>query len=145
MSLKQKFLQRSPRERFRLVFLSLALLFASLAFITYYTSVALTYYYNPARNNAAGQVVILTTSWCPFCKYLKASLDDAHMPYTEIDVESNWKSELAFQSTKRHGIPVTIVGSKIVEGGLQTQMAAIRKACEARTQPQDAVDCAKIK
>jgi glutaredoxin len=144
MNLKQTFLNRSPRERARLAFLCLALLFASLAFVTYYTSVALTYYYNPARNNPSGQVLILTTAWCPFCKSLKTSLANAHMPYKEIDVESDWRANLAFQSTKRHGIPVTIIGNTIVEGGFQKQMAAIRKTCEERNQPQSEVDCGRI-
>lgn len=144
MNIKHRFLQRSPRERFRLAFLCLALLFAFLAFATYYTNVALTHYYNPARTNAHGRVVILTTSWCPFCTHLKASLDAAHMPYTEIDVERDWKSDFAFQSTKRRGIPVTVIGNTIVEGGLQKQMAAIRKTCEEQYQSQSMVNCSKI-
>ena len=66
------------------------------------------------------------------------------MPYTEIDVERDWKSDLAFQATKRHGIPVTVIGATIVEGGLQKQLSAIRKTCEEQYQSDSTVHCAKI-
>lgn len=122
----------------------MALAFASLAFVCYHTSVALTWYHNPARSNPEGHVVILTTSWCPFCLHLKTALDSANMPYVEIDVERDWRAELAFQSTNRHGVPVTIIGDTVVEGGLQKQIAAIRQTCERHQQPPGAVNCAKI-
>ena len=136
---------RTARERWRLAFLGLALLFACLAFITYYTNVALKYYFDPTRNNPPDQVVLLTTAWCPFCKALKASMASAQMPYKEIDIESDWRSELAFQSTNRRGIPVTIIGDAVIEGGLQRQLAAIRMLCEKRHSQRTGVDCGQLK
>ena len=53
---------------------------------------------------------------CPFCS-LKASLDDAHMIHRDLTFK-----QLLNPFNPSHGIPVTIVGSKIVEGGLQKQM-----------------------
>ncbi|MEZ5210021.1 MULTISPECIES: mycoredoxin [unclassified Gordonia (in: high G+C Gram-positive bacteria)] len=34
-------------------------------------------------------LTVYTTSWCPFCVRLKASLNRNEIPYTEIDVEAD--------------------------------------------------------
>lgn len=34
-------------------------------------------------------LTVYTTSWCPFCKRLKSSLDRNEIEYTEIDIEAD--------------------------------------------------------
>lgn len=34
-------------------------------------------------------LTVYTTSWCPFCKRLKSSLDRNEIAYTEIDIEAD--------------------------------------------------------
>jgi mycoredoxin len=35
----------------------------------------------------AGSVVMFSTTWCGYCKNLKAQLDRAGVPYTEVNIE----------------------------------------------------------
>lgn len=35
----------------------------------------------------AGSVVMFSTGWCGYCKNLKAQMDKAGVPYTEINIE----------------------------------------------------------
>jgi mycoredoxin len=41
----------------------------------------------PVDLPAAGSVVMFTTTWCGYCRRLKAQMDDAGVAYTEVDVE----------------------------------------------------------
>jgi glutaredoxin len=144
MQLKDWYLQQTPRMKFRYAMLGIALFCAMGAFTTYYSSVALAYYYNPTRTNAEGRVIVLVANWCPFCKYMKHALAEANFPFEEIDVEKDWKTNLAFSTTNRHGIPVTIIGSSVVPGGMTEQLVAIRDTCtKANLGP--SVQCDKIK
>lgn len=34
-----------------------------------------------------GSVTMFTTSWCGYCKRLKKQMDDAGVPYTEVNIE----------------------------------------------------------
>lgn len=36
---------------------------------------------------AAGTVTMFTTTWCGYCRRLKAQMDDAGIAYREVDVE----------------------------------------------------------
>lgn len=35
----------------------------------------------------AGSVLMFATAWCGYCRNLKAQLDRAGVPYTELDIE----------------------------------------------------------
>ena len=37
----------------------------------------------------AGSVTMFTTSWCGFCRRLKAQLDRDGVPFTEVDIEAH--------------------------------------------------------
>ncbi len=37
----------------------------------------------------AGTVTMFTTTWCGYCRRLKAQMDDAGVPYREVDVEAH--------------------------------------------------------
>lgn len=36
---------------------------------------------------AAGSVLVLTTSWCGYCRRLKSTLTREEIPFTELDIE----------------------------------------------------------
>jgi len=130
MEFKSWYLQQTLRMRFRYAMLGIALFCAVALFVLYYTGRASTYYHDPTRTNAEGRVVILVTDWCPYCKLLKRRLTEANFPFDEIDVEKDWTTRAAHRSTKRRGIPVTIIGREVVAGGTDKQLAAIRATCE---------------
>jgi glutaredoxin-like YruB-family protein len=61
-------------------------------------------------------VLIYTTSWCPYCRKVKRYFRAAGIPYTEFDVE---KSEAAFREYERisgRGVPVIKIGSTVING-----------------------------
>ena len=37
----------------------------------------------------AGSVTMFTTSWCGYCRRLKAQLDRDGVPFTEVDIEAH--------------------------------------------------------
>jgi glutaredoxin len=95
------------------------------------------------RTNPPDHIVILTTSWCPYCHALKQALNASRLPYDSIDIERDWQSQYAHYSTRRSGIPVTVIGSTIVGGALVKQLSSIRTLCE-RINPAGQYNCAKL-
>lgn len=89
---------------------------------------ALAWYYNPARSNPDKAVVLLTTKWCPYCSILRHSLQQSHIPFREIDVESSRAGQWAFRASGARGIPVTLIGQQYVSGGLGPQLKALTDA-----------------
>lgn len=44
---------------------------------------------HPIAPPAPGTVTMFTTTWCGYCRRLKAQMDDAGVAYREIDVEEH--------------------------------------------------------
>lgn len=61
-------------------------------------------------------VVIYTAQWCPYCRSLRALLDGHEIPYTEYDVEHSLQGGLGFWALRGRGVPVSVIGPKIVHG-----------------------------
>lgn len=89
---------------------------------------ALALYHDPARSNPDKSIVLLTTSWCPYCSILRNSLQQSGVPFRELDIESSQQGRWAFRASGAHGIPVTLIGQRYVSGGLGPQLQAIRDA-----------------
>lgn len=64
----------------------------------------------------ATAVVIYITAWCPYCKTLRERLTANAVPYTEYDVEKSLQGQIGFWALRARGVPVTVVGSKVVYG-----------------------------
>lgn len=61
-------------------------------------------------------VVIYTTAWCPYCAKLRTSLAAGGIPYVEHDVEKSLQGQLGFWTLRGRGVPVSVIGAKIVYG-----------------------------
>ena len=61
-------------------------------------------------------VNLYTATWCGYCNRLKKALDVSGVPYVDHDVETSNEGKTFFESKKFVGIPVTVVGSEIIEG-----------------------------
>lgn len=70
------------------------------------------------QSAAKGREVInlYTATWCGYCNHLKETLDASGVPYVDHDIETSNEGKSFFESKKFIGIPVTVVGSEIVEG-----------------------------
>jgi glutaredoxin len=76
----------------------------------------LAYVYNPTRNNPPRHVIVLSASWCPYCMSLRHHLTELKVPYTDLDTEDTTEGRWAFVAIHGTGIPVTIVGDKVIRG-----------------------------
>lgn len=70
--------------------------------------------HRPGADDTA--VVIYTTAWCPYCARLRAALDANAVPYVEHDVEKSLQGQLGFWALRGRGVPVSVIGSKVVYG-----------------------------
>jgi glutaredoxin len=105
------------RMRKGLLLFALSLALALLAIDRYAA-----YMHRPAKD--ATQVVIYTTTWCPYCKQLRRDLAASKVPYVEYDVEKSVQGQLGMWALRGRGVPVSAVGSKVVYGYRIDQIAA---------------------
>lgn len=83
---------------------------------------------DPARNNPDKSIVLLTTSWCPYCRIMRESLQQSGVPFRELDVETSEEGRRAFRASGASGIPVTLIGQRYISGGVGKQLQAIQEA-----------------
>jgi mycoredoxin len=77
---------------------------------------ALAFAHDPTRGNPPNNVIVLTTSWCGYCRTLRQHLAERNIPYTDLDVEHTTEGRYAFNSVRGGGVPITIVGSQVIRG-----------------------------
>lgn len=61
-------------------------------------------------------VEVFVTSWCQYCKKLVAFLDSNDIPYTKYDIEKDQNAHKTFKELGGAGVPLTKIGSKIING-----------------------------
>ncbi|MEO8670166.1 MAG: glutaredoxin domain-containing protein [Tahibacter sp.] len=64
----------------------------------------------------SGGIVVLSASWCGYCAQLREGLEQAHVPFTELDVEDEGEGEKAYEAVGGSGVPITIIGEDVVHG-----------------------------
>jgi len=76
-----------------------------------------------AESGGAQDVVVYTTSWCPWCRKTLAFLDARHVRYVNKDIEKNpaWRSELV-EKTGSASVPVVEIGGQRIDGFDQAAM-----------------------
>ncbi len=82
---------------------------------------------NPISSESLNEedVVIYTTTWCPYCRKARLFLNQAGIPFTEYDVEKSARAYEEYQRISGRGVPVIVVGDKIIQG---FNKPAIKKA-----------------
>jgi len=73
----------------------------------------------------SGDVVVYTATWCGACQFLKGDLEEAGIPFSEKDVDTDAEAA-EFVKSKGGMIPVTTVNGKVFVGG--SNLAAIKAA-----------------
>ncbi|MBK7011544.1 MAG: glutaredoxin family protein [Xanthomonadales bacterium] len=61
-------------------------------------------------------VVLLSTSTCGYCKKLRADLAAWGVDYVDLDVESNDDGWRAYDLVNGRGVPILVIGDKVVHG-----------------------------
>lgn len=71
----------------------------------------------------ATEVVLYTTAWCPYCARLRADLHASGVTYTDHDVEHSLHGQLGMWTLRGRGVPVAVVGEKVIYGYRVDQLA----------------------
>ncbi|WP_313920203.1 glutaredoxin domain-containing protein [Tahibacter sp.] len=71
---------------------------------------------DPRQHTGQNGIVMLGAEWCGYCQRLKAGLEAARVPYTELDVEDGGAGQDAFAALGGRGVPVTVIGQEVVHG-----------------------------
>lgn len=73
---------------------------------------------NPVDNSAlsATDVIMYSTSWCPYCRKAREYFEQANIPYAEYDVEKSPRAMAEYQQLSGRGVPVIQIGSTVVQG-----------------------------
>ncbi|MDH4382599.1 MAG: glutaredoxin domain-containing protein [Gammaproteobacteria bacterium] len=61
-------------------------------------------------------VVMLATSWCPYCAKARKYLQKREVPYCEYDIEHSATGEALHQRSGHPGIPVIFIDGRIIAG-----------------------------
>jgi glutaredoxin len=89
-----------------------------------------------AAGAPANPVRLYTTSWCPHCKRAKTWLDNQHVDYVELDVESNsWARTEQLRLNRRGSIPTFDAYGEVVVGfDPQSYEAALQRGAQRQQQ-----------
>lgn len=68
-----------------------------------------------AETRATHEVILYTTSWCPYCRQAKAFFESRGIPYTEYDIEKDPEAA-ARQKQIGGGVPFAIVNGEYISG-----------------------------
>ena len=74
------------------------------------------------------EIVLYTTTWCPYCESLRLYLKAYNIPYKEHDVEKSLAGMMGFWALRGHGVPVSAIGPEVIYG---YDMEKIHKALAA--------------
>ena len=61
-------------------------------------------------------VVIYTTTWCPYCDSLRNTLNSYGITFTDRDTEKSFHGLLGFIALNGRGVPVSVIGDQVVHG-----------------------------
>ncbi|MCB9771282.1 MAG: hypothetical protein H6754_01835 [Candidatus Omnitrophica bacterium] len=62
------------------------------------------------------KVVVYMTSWCGYCRKMTAFLKQNGIAYTAHDIEKNDMAKKMYQKYGGQGVPLVIVGEKVIRG-----------------------------
>ena len=71
------------------------------------------------------QVVLYSTSTCPYCKMTRAFLAKHQVPYVEMDIERSRVALQQYDQLGGGGVPILVVNDKIIRGYNPDKMLAV--------------------
>lgn len=73
----------------------------------------------------AGTVVMLATAWCPYCAKARGFLNRHGVAWCELDTETSARGRALFRTLGGRGVPVIIVGERILHGYDEAELARL--------------------
>ncbi len=68
------------------------------------------------KPRTAHDVILYTTSWCPYCKMAKAYFESRGIPYTDYDIEKDSEAAARKKQMSSSGVPFAIVNGEHISG-----------------------------
>ncbi len=84
------------------------------AVILFATDRVIAHLYLPKEGSQ--DVVIYSTSWCPYCKTLRITLNNYQIPFTEHDTEKSIQGILGFWALRGRAVPISVIGEQVIYG-----------------------------
>lgn len=72
--------------------------------------------YDTSIFDTGREVVMYSTSWCPYCKKAKRYFEANDIPFTEYDIEKDAAAKSRYDRMGAAGVPVILVGKKRMNG-----------------------------
>ena len=76
----------------------------------------------------AEAVVLLSASWCGYCRQLRSDLVAWKVPFHELDVENSEAGENAYRLLNARSIPVLLVNADVQRGYSRAQTQRLLKS-----------------
>ena len=71
------------------------------------------------------EVLLYATSWCPYCAKTREFFRMHGIRYTEYDIEQSTAAAKGYRRLNGNGVPVVVVGERVVHGYNPDEMAAL--------------------
>lgn len=95
------------------------------------------WYFDPRSGNEPGHIILYSTDWCSVCARLRECLLRHNVPFEERDVEKSPRAGAEWWALGGAGVPVTLVGERVVHGLRQEELQ------EALAQVGHRIDCSR--
>ncbi len=71
-----------------------------------------------------GQVILLSTPTCGYCRKTRQYLNLRNVPFVEYDVQSTARGSSLYQRSGAYGVPVIMIGEHVIHGFRPSSIAA---------------------
>lgn len=85
----------------------------------------------PATGVAADRLVMLSTSWCPYCRSARAYLSDRGIDFCEYDIETSDRGAALYAGSGAAGVPVFLRRGEAMHGFSQARLQRFLAATRA--------------
>ena len=85
----------------------------------------------PGDGVAGDRLVMLSTSWCPYCRAARAYLAEREIDFCEYDVETSDRGAALYAEHGAAGVPVFLRRGEAMSGFTEARLAAFLTATRA--------------
>lgn len=89
----------------------------------------------PPGGEARVDVLMLSTSWCGYCKAARGYLDERGIDWCELDIETSETGAARHAAVGGRGVPVFVAGNRVLHGFSKRGLAEWLAAAEGRATP----------
>ena len=80
---------------------------------------------------AADTVIMLATSWCPYCAKARKFLQKRGVDYCEYDIEQSPTGDALHERSGKRGVPVILIDGRVIGGYDPDEMSiALKKRAQ---------------